>query len=166
MGILLIKDVLLTFPQLFSSIYYFFRDSLRFEDIVFLLLPIGLILIYIVVVYYLIFSTDRIIKILSLEKDFEDKELKFNIHRSSVLSIVFLVVGVYIFVDSIPVFIGSIISYLRQNEMANGLMNYNVSFDSALVSASKMILAYILITNQKSIVNWIEIKRKNKKNID
>jgi len=50
--------------------------------------------------------------------------------------------------------------------MANGLMNYNVSFGSALVSASKMILAYILITNQKSIVNWIEIKRKNKKNID
>lgn len=159
-GIFFIKDAMSVFPQIFSSLFYFTVDVKEFQEIIYLLLPLFSIVLYILIIYYLIFNTNVVIKQLSLDKHFDEQKIELNIHRSTVLSIALLVVGILVLFDSVPILITNIFEYIRQSELSYGAVRYNLSFQPTLVSLAKILAAYILIINQKSIVNWIELKRK------
>jgi len=161
LGIFVIKDFLKEFSQLFTSIYYFFTAG-NSGDVFFMLsYPVTSSIFYGLVIYFLIFKTNYIIDKLSLLEDFVDEKFELKIHRSTILQIVILIISITVLIDSVPVLIANIIEYIRQSEYNNGPVSYNLSFQPTFVSILKILIAYLLISNQKRLVNWIELKRKS-----
>lgn len=161
-GIFFIKDILGMFPQLFSAAYFFNADLISESGslIVYTLVPFCAFVVYCVMAYYLVAKSDWVINKLGLLNELEGEEIKLNIHRSTIVSICLLLIGIYVIVDSIPDFVSYSLVYLRDNELAYGSLDYNVSYQPALVAASKILIAYIVITNQRRITSWIEKKSK------
>ncbi len=157
-GIIMIKELLIMFSQFISVLFYF---PSSWEEIAFSLLPLLGITIYVGIVYLLIFRTDSIISLFKLENNFDEGRIDFNIGLSIIIKVSIVVVGSLTIIDSIPIFINGIISYIVQSELVQGGMGYNSSLETVLISLTKMILSYLLIKNQSSIANWIVEKTSN-----
>lgn len=120
-GIFFIKDMLAMLPQLFSAAHFFYTDNSGDSTIfIYSVFPIIVFIVYCTMAYYLIINSDLLIKKLGLVNDFEEEEIKNNLHRSTILSIVILMVSVFIIVDSTPIFVSNILTYLRDNELSYG----------------------------------------------
>lgn len=154
-GIFFIKDILAMFPELFSAAYFFQGGNDDFLVVVYTIIPFVAFVVYCFMAYFLIAKSDWVIEKLDLMDAFEDENIKFSIHRSTIFSMVLLVVGVYIIIDSTPYFISNILTYIRDNELSQGGSFYNINYQPTLVEGFKILIAYILIKNQKRIVSWI-----------
>ncbi|MDB4926104.1 hypothetical protein [Mucilaginibacter sp.] len=122
---------------------------------------ITIVIVYITILGLCIFKTDWIIDKLQLDKGYNDERFEFNIHRSTILKIVVMVIGGLLIADSFPLFCQQLLAYFQQS---NTLV-YKKFTDSPI---SKYIVFYLLktfigffmLTCSRMIVNYIELKRK------
>ncbi|HEV8284315.1 MAG TPA: hypothetical protein VGQ09_08390 [Chitinophagaceae bacterium] len=123
------------------------------------LMTVVQVAIYFLVFYYLIFKTESVIQKLQLEKGFSEEKFSFNIHRSSVLSIIIVITGILVIVDAIPTFCKQLFLYIQEIRMTYRQTNPDMS--KLLVTIAQLIIGLVLIGSQKQIVNFIERKRRN-----
>lgn len=160
LGILYIKDILLTLPQLISFFVFTLSSAYeggKFGTLVFFLLCTGT---YLLVAYYLLFKTDWLIVKLKLAEGFDVDPIRFTMHRSTVLSICVIVIGAMMFVNAVPLFIKNAITYYKE-------ANFSQFSDSAyspdntylIMYGLQIIIGLLLMGNQRQIVNFIEHRR-------
>jgi hypothetical protein len=123
-----------------------------------LVMTVLILLIYGIVSYYLVFRTNLIIDKLKLDSGFDQETIPMNIHRSTVLSISIIVVGGLIIADEIPNLCRQLFAYFQEKRMTYGQTDPSISY--SVMAAVKIIIGFLLIGNQRQIVNFIESKRK------
>ncbi|MEP6748907.1 MAG: hypothetical protein ABJB86_14340 [Bacteroidota bacterium] len=158
LGIFFIKDILEVIPQLFSVLIYVTKPGGLQDGIWTMVLSFASLAVYFLVSFYLIFRSEQIIDALKLDRDFNEEPIPLNIHRSTILSISIIVIGGYIIANEIPDLCRQLFILYQQNHMSHGQADPKVSY--AVFAVIKIIVGCILIGNQKSIVHFIEYKRK------
>ena len=118
-------------------------------------------LIRILIIYILIFRTDWIIRVLKLDRGFDQERIPLNLHRSVILSVAVIVIGGLILVDTIPEFISQLRSYFDYRRLSQGRVKPSlVSY--TIFPVSKIFLGGLLIIYRRHLVNFIELKGKQK----
>jgi len=114
-----------------------------------LIITIG---IYIFILRLFVFKTSWLIDKLHLEKGFEEEKIELNIPRSTVFTIATIVIGGFIFVDSLPHLCRLTIGFIKENNPIRESPNL-VWFIFYLV---KTIIGYLLMTNSQFVVSFID----------
>lgn len=160
-GILFVKDLLLAVPQLLGFFAYTFslRDDFPFGAIAMFILSIG---IYFLAAYWLVFRSDWIIDKLRLAEGFDVDPIRPNIHRSTVLSICVILIGALMIIHALPLLVKEGMSYY-QHARANRLLFTDSEADKSLLVtyAIQLIIGLLLMGNQRQIVSFIELRRRN-----
>jgi len=148
LGLWIVKGSLYVIPQ-FYSVFYFSTHENDSVDLIFWVILI--IAVYVLLLRLFLFKTAWLIRILRLDKGFGDNKLELNIDRSAILSIAIIVIGGITFVDTLPYLFSQLFELLRNKSLPDDTsVSMNLLFD-----AIKVIIAYILMTNSKSIVQFI-----------
>jgi hypothetical protein len=117
--------------------------------------------IYLFMVIAFLFRTDWIIDKLKLDKSIKEEKLELNVHRSTVLTIIVLLSGILLFVDSLPQFLKELYSYYA---VVNSYLHFKdyprASF--IIIQLVKLLISIFMVTSSRLIVNFIERKRKGK----
>ena len=161
LGIFFIKDILIALPSFFGIFISFFGHDVE-GTIITSVLSLVSILIYCVIIYFLIFRTNLLIAKLKLTNDFLQEPLKLNIHRSTVLSLAIISTGLFVITQAIPNLVRELVEFINYTRAKNGILGSTEPYKVTWVIAdiTELILGILLISNQKTIVNFIELKRK------
>jgi len=158
LGLFLIKEFLLLIPQ-FLTVFLYFQSGATMGAIMWILLTtIVQLIIYSLVFYYLIFKTDVVVQKLQLEKGFSEEQFAFNVHRSSILSVIIIITGMLVIVNAIPTLCKQLFLYIQELQMP---VKSNADITKVLPPIAQLIIGLVLIGSQKQIVNFIERKRRN-----
>ncbi|RYY31135.1 MAG: hypothetical protein EOP46_21025 [Sphingobacteriaceae bacterium] len=169
-GVWLLFNSLSSIPQIIGLLYNSFNSfgnssfDITFTGIIIptflLLLSLG---VYVVVFLILIFKTDFIIGKFKLDKGFSEERLEFNISQTSVLQIAIIVIGALMLVDSLPAFFRHVYSYvISVNQRGNEWVPDNKGW--LFYTLIQSIVAYLLMTNSRTIVSYINKNIKNEEN--
>lgn len=159
LGIFFIKDILATLPQLLSIFLYLTKDDTAGESIWTLVITILILLAYGLVSYYLIFKSNLIIDKLKLDQGYDQETIPLNVHCSTILSISIIVIGGLIIADEIPNLCRQLFAFFQGKRMTYGQNNPSISY--SVLAGAKIVIGLLLVSNQRQIVNFIELKRKN-----
>jgi hypothetical protein len=159
LGIFFIKDIIEAIPQVLSITLYLGRTDTIYEAVWSLVTAMLVLLTYGLVSYYLLFRTGLIIDKLKLDKGFDQETIQLNIHRSTVLAICIIVTGGLIIVDEIPNLFRQLFAYYQEKRLTYGQTNPSMAY--SVISAVKILIGFLLIGNQRQIVNFIENRRKH-----
>ena len=167
-GLFFLREIIYIIPELISSISFLTssndldREKFNGLDI----LPFISILIslafYILIIYQLLFNTNKIIDKLKLDKGFNQDEFSFNISTSLMLTISLIVIGGVILINEIPDFISSAFSYFQEKNLTND--NVKTDYSYIIISGMKILFGLLIIGERKRIAGFI-VKRQGKKEI-
>lgn len=155
-------------PQLFTTILMFFAHG---EDIsIAIALTISIVFLvsglFFIILKYCLLKTDWIIDKLSLDKHFTEEKFDINIHRSTILSISIIVIGGLMLIESVPSLCQQVYTYVGKKRDF-GSFGENPTTGWMIYFGVKTLIAYLLITNSRFVVNLIERQRKkNEKKVD
>src|SRR5438270_11616227 len=119
LGVLFIKDIFIAIPQIFTLMYTI-KYGQPEDNAILIAMTLFMLLVYALVVYYLIFRTDFIIDRLKLDQGFQEDNFSFNIHRSTVLAIAIIIVGLYLITNEIPNLCRQLYFYFQQKRTRFG----------------------------------------------
>ena len=158
LGLFFIKNILAIIPQLISITLFMKSSDKGAEGIGILISNLFVLLIYGLIAYFLVFKTDLIINKLKLDKGFDQELIPINMHHSTILSISIIVIGGLILADEIPNLSRQLFAYFQEKRLTYGLTSPNISY--IILAAAKIVIGFLLISNQRQIVNYIEYKRR------
>jgi hypothetical protein len=115
--------------------------------------------IYILILRFFVFRTTWIIDKLHLDKGFTEERIDLNIKLSTVLTIAVIVIGGFMFIDSLPQFCEQTFLFFQQKS----IFRENPSSASIIFHLIKTIIGYLLMTNSKLVVAFID-KQSGKQN--
>ena len=156
-GIYFVKEVLLLLPQILTG-FRFLNQGWRAEAWFMLFSVIITLAIYSLVIFYFVLDTDTVIDKLELTKGIEEKNLSISVHRSTVLSIVIILIGMVTVITVLPYFLQSLSTYFGEKRFSYGS---SPSPERFILYAAELVLAILMIVYQKLIVNFIELKRRS-----
>jgi len=116
----------------------------------------------IVVVYFFIlraclFKTDWVIEKLHLDRGFTEEKFDLNIHYSTILMVVTMVIGGLMLVEGLPQLGNRLFSYLQRSDQYKGLTD-NPTTPWLALEIFKVVLGYLMLTESKMIVGIIQRK--------
>lgn len=162
-GIYLIKDILLSIPDVLVNLYRLtiIAEDFALTSLAFSLLAFGL---YIVIVYVLLFRTEWLISRLQLTSALSEEPLLVNLHRSSVYTIAIIVAGIVILTFSVPELVQRVYTWYRYIDASRWQVGLDY-FDYApiITSIAEVIIGLLFLGNQRTIVNFIESRRRQSK---
>ena len=159
-GIYIIKDILIAIPPVLKNFYQFVNvdpDVALFS----LIFSLFVLAFYLGIVYFMLSRTGYIISKLNLTSGLNDQTLTINLHRSQVYSIAIIITGIVVLVFSIPDLIRNLYAwydYIGLREKAFGVRPYDYS--NVFVSLAEVIIGLLFLGNQKTLVNFIEYRRR------
>ena len=157
LGLYFISELLGLLPQLFSSLYYIWDGSAVGGAWMFFSTIITMI-IYSILIVYLVLHTNWMIDKLELDRGFDEEDLSFTVHRSTVLHIVIMLVGLLIIITALPHFFRSLYVYFTQIKNSFGSVAPDKSY--LLLYAIELILGILLMIYRKFLVNYMELERR------
>jgi len=110
------------------------------------------------ITYLLIFQSDIIINKLRLHEGFEEDIFKINMHRSTILTIAVIVLGGWIFIDTLPHICQRITPYFEKKPLGGDYEN--PYFPWLVFYSAKLFVGILMLIYSRDIVNFIEAKRK------
>ena len=145
-------------PQFFLLFYTASPSPFRYENWEVLLILLIALLIYLWIFRVLIVRPGSVIDKLKLDEGFDEDRLDFNIHRSTVITIAIIIIGGLMIIDSVPLFFRQLFLYLQSR---------TTPYNSNLISPTwifvylvKTLIGYLLIANNRWVVNFIEKTRR------
>lgn len=159
LGVWLVVGGFTTLTQFISAFSFLANGNGNWWSATYL---IGLLLltiaVYIFVLWLFVFKTSWLIDTLKLEQGFAEEKIEFKIQTSSILTIATIVIGGLVLVDSFPLFCRQVFYFIQQK---NQFMEYP-SFDLIVLHFVKSLVGYLLMTNSKVVVGFIEKQEKGK----
>lgn len=143
-------------PQFISAFAFFGENSqdnffTAIYIIALLLLTFGL---YFVVLKLLVFNSNWLIDKLKLDKGFQDEKLDLNITLKTVLAIATIVIGGLILVDALPMLCKEVFTFIQQKSV----FREDPQFSWIIFYFIKALIGYLLMTNSKVVINYIDKK--------
>ena len=162
-GIYLIKDILSAIPPVLKNFYQFLEvdPDVALFSLIFSFVALAL---HFIIVYLLLFKTSFLISKLNLATGLSELPLNINLHRSQIYTIAILITGLLILVFSIPVLVKHLYwwyEYISSRDTMFGTQSYDYS--ELLISISEVIIGLLFLGNQRSLVSYIEYKKRNAK---
>lgn len=159
LGIYFIKDILLALSQSLSVIVYLPQYQSP-QEALYNLAAAGLpVFLYTLFSWLMIFRTERVMEVFKLYEQTEEA-VSFRIHHSTILSIAIIVMGGVILVNEIPELFRQGIYYLQERKLYERMAHPDISY--FLMAAFRVSIGLALIFFNKFLVNFIEVRRKNK----
>jgi hypothetical protein len=152
LGIWLVLDSVTVIPQFFSTLFFTDPNDTAQSfalTAALLLLTIG---IYIFILRLFVFKTAWLIDKLHLDKGFNEERIDLNVQLSTVLTITTIVIGGLMFVDSLPQLCKQTFMFFQQKNM----FRESPTSGWIIFHLVKTILGYLLMTNSKQVVAFIE----------
>lgn len=152
LGIWLVLDSVTVIPQFFSTLFYVDRNDNTQSfalTAALLLLTIG---IYIFILRLFVFKTAWLIDKLHLDKGFDEEKIDLNVQLSTVLTVTTIVIGGLMFIDSLPQLCRQTFVFFQQKNM----FRESPTSGWIIFHSVKTILGYLLMTNSKQVVAFIE----------
>lgn len=150
-GLWLLVSSIAILPYLFSTMSLFYTEKIDSNFLIITFIGLAIIGIYAFITIMLIFRTDLIITQFQLEKGFEEEVILENSTKTNLLSIVVILFGSIIFIDTLPSFCKELFDFFQQNH----IFRESKSAGWLIFHLIKTILGYVLITNSKVIVSFI-----------
>lgn len=163
LGIYLIKGILLAIPPVLNNFYRFLKvdPDVALFSLIFSFVALAL---HFIIVYLLLFKTSFLISKLNLTTGLSEQPLIINLHRSQIYTIAILITGLLILVFSIPVLVKDLYrwyEYISSRDTMFGTQSYDYS--GLLISITEVIIGLLFLGNQRSLVNYIEYKKRKVK---
>lgn len=156
-GLWLLINCVYVIPQ-FAATFSFNDGTLNWANLISVwFITFGTLIVYLLVIGFFLFKTEFIVNILKLDKNFTQEKIDINIPYNAVLSIVVIVIGALVFVEAIPKLCSTIYEFLRQKELFKDYMGTSWIIFYFL----KTIFGYLIMTNSKMIVKFIDNKKAN-----
>ncbi len=150
---------------LLSSVQSIFQgiQTLYFADFELTTVILSIIIVFALLgfTYVLLFKGDYIINKFKLTSNIEE-HLSFSLHRSDILTLAIIIIGGYTLVEEIPALCNTLYIYNMQGHAQYGYSNVDTNY--IVLHGVKILIALILLGNTQLIVNYIELKRKKKRN--
>ena len=159
LGIWLVLDSLTIIPQFISTLFYSYSSDIAQGFAVSLSLLLLTIGVYLFILRIFVFKTSWLIDKLHLDKGFDEDKIDLNIQFSTVLTVATIVVGGLMFVDSLPQLCKQIFVFYQQKS----IFIENPTSGWLIFDFVKTILSYLLMTNSKQVVTFID-KHTSKQN--
>ncbi|ADQ78817.1 hypothetical protein Palpr_0661 [Paludibacter propionicigenes WB4] len=154
LGIWLVINGVTTIIQFVTSFFSVIagNNNEAWTIIYYILLLIVTIGIYLFILWLFVFKTSWLIDKLQLERGFKEDRIEGDFDYSKVMMIATIVIGGYIFVDSLPMFCRYTFNYFQQKQM------FQDGFSSGWLFfyLAKSVIGYLLMTNSRSVVKFIE----------
>jgi len=110
--------------------------------------------VYFFILWLFVFKTSWLIDKFSLEKGFEEEKIEINAQILDILSIAIIVIGGIILIDSLPQFCKQIFTFFYEKTM----LRKSPTTGWIILYFAKAILGYLLMTNSKPIVSFMNKK--------
>lgn len=154
LGLLFIKNIIVTILQLVSTLLYLGRPDVMQTGIATFIYTLCILAIYVLIVYLLIFKPGQIIDKLKLGEGFTEDRLNVNISVPAILSIALICVSAFILINEIPNFFRLVFSYLHEAGLTSSSGGPKASY--FIFSGVKILIALLLIGERKRIVHFME----------
>ncbi len=159
LGLWILLDIFTYVSTTFNNLVYYWQQ----KDTHSLVITLGLTLLvagmYILLIQVLIFRTTWLIDKWNLDKDIADERIADNIHRSTIIHIATILIGAFMCIDSIPYLIQNLFIYAQQRS-GNIDVGNNSATPWVFFYFIKSIGGYLLATNSRWVVNFIEKERQ------
>jgi hypothetical protein len=99
-----------------------------------------------------VFRTGNVIKLLSLNKGFNDEHIDVNLSSHAVLRVALIVLGGVLLIQNVPVLFSDLVLYIRQ--IRSALPGVTPSFHAIVLSGSKILIGYLLMDHNQRIALW------------
>jgi hypothetical protein len=159
-GIYLIKDVLLSIPPILSNLHQMFGLS---TDVAFFSLFVSLLVfgLHFGIVYLLLFKTAWLVTKLQLTSNLSEEPLVVNLHRSSVYTIAIIVSGILILTFAIPQLVRHLYAWYQYVDSRKSMFGAEYfDYSRLFTSLSEVVIGLLFLGNQRTIVNFMESRRK------
>lgn len=131
---------------------------------------LGTIVVILLLLALLIFGADKIIKLLDLDKGFDDEQIDFgNFKEINLLKLATIILGGIMIIDNFPSFVNhsyrAFKSRVSSNELTNMIDSFayeRVDYFQFAVSVISILIGYLMITNYTHISEWL--LKSDKKN--
>lgn len=157
-GIFFVKDVIVLLPQFFSGFLYLNQSNNSTEALWIFLNTILMLALYFLIIAFLVLKTDWVIDKFELEKGINEDNLSLNVHRSTVLDITFFLIGIIVLITAVPHFCTNVFSYFQEKRLTYGMTRPSPT--NIILYGIEILLSLILITYRRTLVNFIELKRR------
>ena len=157
-GLYIFIDILRVLPQILSTFNFLLRSGDISTGIMSALFSLLILLLYIFVIRYTLFRTDKIVERLSLDKNFAEEKFEFNMHRSTVIKIAIIVVGGMTLVEYFVPLILNLYLFIQSRSGQDEVKS--VSNITIVRYILMVLIGYFLIGNSGTITNLIEKNRK------
>ena len=107
---------------------------------------------YLFILRLFVFKTAWLIDKLHLDKGFDEEKIDLNVQLSTVLTVTTIVIGGLMFVDSLPQFCKQTFVFFQQKNM----FRESPTSGWIIFHLVKTILGYLLMTNSKQVVAFID----------
>lgn len=159
LGVYLIIKAITFAPQLISILGFYYGSK---PDLIAMLGNIGVVILvvlfFILIGMYIIRRSNKLTRLIVPEDRLEEDFTTFKIHRSIVLTISVIVIGGIILVQEFPRLSVQLAEMIKHNRVDNPLSDFNNTV--LIVSIVKILIALYLVFYCKTVVAWIELKRK------
>jgi hypothetical protein len=147
--------------SLFSVIPSNISFALMDIDLFSVIWIIAVIVIVIGLFVLLIFKSDKVVKLLKLDKGFDDERIEIgNLNPNSIVKLAVIIIGGLLIIDNIPAFLSHTLYAFKENIIG---INYDTmdKFNWA-VSGINLVLGFLLLTNYNTVSKILRIKENNK----
>lgn len=141
-GIIFIVPGLLMMPLVIYSGFELFDSSSGIPSPIFFT-----IIIYILIIRYLVFRTDKIVNLIYKEND-DDADIAFNFNRTNTIYLAIVISSLFGLIVTAPSFLVKLLE--------------GKSLEHSIIEGLQILLMFLLITNATHITAWIEAYRKTK----
>jgi hypothetical protein len=152
LGFWLIFEFLEIFSQLVMSLLYVFVPNTS-EELVWSSLSISILilLIYFLVILLFLFKSTWIIDKLKLDQNSGTEIIQINLKAKTIITVAVIIIGGVIFINGFALLSKCLYDYSKQQK----LPNYNPTISWIIFNSIKALLGYLLMTNSKIVVNYI-----------
>ena len=120
---------------------------------------IGSILLVILFSFLIIKFTDRIIIFLKLDSGFDDENIVVgNLKNIDIVKFAIILIGGFMIVDNFPKLLMDILNEFKFKATSNNLQGHEVDYFWFGVRFLNMLFGYLLISNCKSVANFLDKK--------
>jgi len=145
--------------SILPSIMFMFSSPLNW---IVLALVVFQILMVLLVFWILLFKTDWLIKVLKLDKGFDEEIIEFkDSKKEPLMEFAIVVIGGCVLIKYIPLLIGNL---YYSFQTAAGLNDVSASYrtDMKIQIASNLLgalVGYLLITNRHKLIRWLKLDK-------
>ncbi|MES2617013.1 MAG: hypothetical protein V4613_03990 [Bacteroidota bacterium] len=161
LGIYFLIEILRSIFEFSKIAYLAFAEYSEWDEIVF---PILMLAFFLLLVWLLLFRTGAVIVKLGLAQNFDEEKFELNIHRSSVIQIALIIIGVLIIKDYLHNFIAIFYDYFFVKHTSYDGVFYQkteTNLYEVVFPGCMLFLGYYLMRHSRNVTNMLEKWRRD-----